>query len=254
MQSDHKPENRRIALKTLMASAAGAVAVFLFRPRAAAGQTRTSLAILEARINALEADLAALSTSANSLIAPGAICPFAGAFPLTADWLLCDGSVVSRAAFADLFAVIGTIYSAGDGSSTFGLPDLRGRTAIGVDDMGGAPAGRVISHPGGMVLGGSGGVESHALSVGELPSHSHGVTDPGHMHAVRSANDDFSGSGSASGVAGIARSFDNGSYLWPTNGLRADPAVTNMAIQATGSSQPHDNMPPFLTLNWIIKT
>ena len=55
---------------------------------------------------------------------------------IPAGYLVCDGQVVSRATYADLFAVIGDTFGAGNGSTTFGMPDLRGRTAIGMDDMG----------------------------------------------------------------------------------------------------------------------
>lgn len=72
----------------------------------------------------------------------GSVVAFAGsAAPV--GWLLCDGSAVSRTTYAVLFAAIATAYGAGDGSTTFNLPDLRGRTAVGKDDMGGTPANRL---------------------------------------------------------------------------------------------------------------
>ena len=63
---------------------------------------------------------------------PGTVAAFAGS-TAPAGWLLCDGSAVSRTAYADLFAVIGTTYGAGNGSTTFALPDLRGRVAAGAN-------------------------------------------------------------------------------------------------------------------------
>lgn len=74
-----------------------------------------------------------------------------------AGWLLCDGSAVSRTTYAGLFAVIGTWYGVGDGSTTFNLPDLRGRVVAGKDDMGGNAAGRLMNPPlFGATLGASG--------------------------------------------------------------------------------------------------
>jgi len=72
----------------------------------------------------------------------GTVLPFAGS-TAPAGWLLCDGSAASRATYANLFGVIGTTYGVGDGSTTFGLPDLRGRVIAGRDDMGGTNARRL---------------------------------------------------------------------------------------------------------------
>lgn len=72
----------------------------------------------------------------------GTVLPFAGsAAPI--GWLLCYGQAVSRTTYANLFAAIGTAYGAGDGSTTFNVPDLRGRVAAGKDDMGGTAASRL---------------------------------------------------------------------------------------------------------------
>ena len=80
-------------------------------------------------------------------------------------WLFCNGQPVSRSAYPDLFAAIGTTYGAGDGVNTFNLPDLRGRTVLGA----GAGSG-LTNRP----LGQSGGAETHTLSVAQMPSHNHG--------------------------------------------------------------------------------
>jgi microcystin-dependent protein len=90
-------------------------------------------------------------------------------------WLECGGQAVSRTTFAALFAVIGVIYGAGNGSTTFNLPDLRGRVTAGKDDMGGVSANRMVgatiegvNNP--TVLGSTGGEEAHQLAVGEAPT------------------------------------------------------------------------------------
>lgn len=85
-----------------------------------------------------------------------------------------DGSSISRTTYAGAFAVLGTTYGSGDGSTTFNLPDSRGRVSVGKDNMGGTVANRVTTS--GTVLGSSGGEEKHTQTVGELPSHSHTET------------------------------------------------------------------------------
>ena len=94
-------------------------------------------------------------------------------------FLLCGGQAVSRTTYAVLFAVIGTTYGTGDGSTTFNLPDLRGRLPAGVDNMGGTAANRLTSGGSGIAgttLGASGGEETHTLATAEMPSHTHAVS------------------------------------------------------------------------------
>jgi len=91
----------------------------------------------------------------------GTILPFAG--ELSPGWLLCDGAAVSRETYSLLFAEIGTTYGPGDGSTTFNLPDLRGRGIAG-QDVGQAEFAD---------LGQSGGEKAHTLTTDEIPSHSH---------------------------------------------------------------------------------
>lgn len=95
-------------------------------------------------------------------------------------WILCYGQPVSRTTYAMLFSTIGTACGAGDGSTTFNLPDLRGRAPFGLDNMGGTAANRIT-------LGNSGIVGTTLAAAGgdeRTPYHSHSVTDPGHAHAV----------------------------------------------------------------------
>lgn len=74
----------------------------------------------------------------------GVILPFPGS-TIPVGWITCHGQAVSRSAYAELFAVIGTQYGSGDGSTTFNLPDLRGRVIAGRDNMGGSAAGNLTS-------------------------------------------------------------------------------------------------------------
>ncbi len=145
--------------------------------------------------------------------------PFAGS-AAPSGWLLCDGAAVSRTQYAALFAVIGTTYGAGDGSTTFNLPDLRGRVPVGLDNMGGASANRVTAAQADS-LGGAMGEETHVLTIAEMPSHSHSVARTAQAGGTTFASYLYTGSGVNSGLA--------------------------------GGDQPHNNMQPSLFINWIIK-
>jgi microcystin-dependent protein len=94
----------------------------------------------------------------------GEVKPFAGT-TAPAGYLLCFGQAISRTAYAGLFAVLSTTYGVGDGSTTFNLPDLRGRVAAGKDDMGGSSAGR-LPNSGGTVLGAAPGAEKSSTMDG----------------------------------------------------------------------------------------
>lgn len=101
----------------------------------------------------------------------GTVLPFAGS-AAPSGWLLCYGQAVSRATYANLFAAIGTAFGVGDGSTTFNVPDLRGRVPAGLDNMGGAAAGNLGVSTTGTTTAGSAvvtGIPSTAnLSVGML--------------------------------------------------------------------------------------
>jgi hypothetical protein len=107
----------------------------------------------------------------------GEIVPFGGS-TAPAGALLCYGQAVSRTDYVGLFTVIGTTYGVGDGTTTFNLPDLRGRVVAGEDDMGGSSANRLTNQSGGVdgdTLGAVGGAETHQLTAAELALHSHGL-------------------------------------------------------------------------------
>lgn len=162
-------------------------------------------------------------------IAPtGAVMPFAGS-SAPIGWLLCYGQAVSRTTYAALFSVLSTTYGVGDGSTTFNLPDMRGRVVAGLDNMGGTSADRLTS-PGsttggidGDTLGNTGGAETHVLTVAQLAAHTH--TTP------RGGADKEQGAGA-------------------TNAASKDPGVTG----SSGSDAAHNNVQPTIILNYIIKT
>jgi microcystin-dependent protein len=174
----------------------------------------------------------------------GCIMPYAGS-TAPDGWLLCHGQAVSRTTYADLFAAIGAAYGPGDGSTTFNLPDLRGRVAAGRDDMGGTDAGRLA---GGVAsrttLGGAGGAATHTLGAGEMPAHSHGVNDPSHTHMGVWSDPQAA---IFTGQVG----YGNGNNASVRN---LNPAVTGISIQSAGGGGAHNNTQPTLILNYVIAT
>lgn len=172
------------------------------------------------------------------LLAPGIILPFAGSTAPTG-WLLCAGQAVNRTTYAGLFAAIGTTFGVGDGSTTFNVPDLRGRVAAGVDNMGGTAASRLTNsgagNPGinGAALGAVGGVDRHTLTAAQMPTHTHGPD-----------------SGTVTNFIGNATSGSGGSLSTTIAGGLASTGVTGSA----GSGQAHPIVQPTIVLNQIIKT
>lgn len=152
-----------------------------------------------------------------SSIPTGTVFDYAGSNTnIPTGYLLCDGSTISRSTYSALFAIIGTGYGAGDGSTTFNLPDFRGRTAIGA----GQGAGLSVRARGDMV-----GTETHTLTENQMPSHIHSMG------------------------RGLAFSPNNG------GSFRGDGSTgPNVTTGAAGGSQPHNNMQPSLVINKIIKT
>jgi microcystin-dependent protein len=131
------------------------------------------------------------SSYAGALVPPGCILDFGGS-TAPAGYLLCYGQAVSRSTYLGLFNVIGVNYGVGDGSTTFNVPDFRGRTSAGDDDMGGVAAGRLTGAMSGATLGASGGEAMTTLAITNMPAHTHtqqgaflssGVS-VGHTHAV----------------------------------------------------------------------
>ena len=122
-------------------------------------KVRDELDALHTSVDALEnptgTDSSTIDTESGDFVPTGVIFPYAGA-TAPDGYLMCDGTAVSRSTYATLFGVIGTSYGVGDGSTTFNVPDLRGRIGIG-KDSGTFPT-----------LGGTGGAESRSL-----PSHTH---------------------------------------------------------------------------------
>lgn len=172
-----------------------------------------------------------LATFSTAGVPVGTIVDYAGTTE-PSGWVFCYGQAVLRVGtYANLFSAIGTTYGAGDGSTTFNLPDFRGRVSAGQDDMGGTSANRLTGLSGGLngdTLGAVGGAESHTLTTTEMPSHSHNVV---------------SNSGGANNQTTLGRT---------TTGPSAGPENLNTTTNAGGGGA-HNNVQPTIILNKIIK-
>lgn len=148
-------------------------------------------------------------------------------------WLDCDGRLFNITVYPDLFSAIR--YSFGGVDNSFNLPDMRGRTGVGLGQGSG------LSN---RSLADVSGAETHTLTTDQIPSHSHGVTDPGHAHSyVNNTNDQDTDN--AFGTETAADQAD----LSKTTGT----SNTNISIQNTGGGAAHNNMQPFVVLRYLIK-
>jgi len=156
-----------------------------------------------------------------SLLYPPRVSTFTGNIKLMnmapAGWLTCDGSAVSRTTFANLFSVIGTTYGAGDGSTTFNVPEMRGRNPMGA---GSGPGLSTRS------LGQTGGEERHSLTISTTPSHTH-----------------------------TALTRTSGTWSGTTN-LQGAPggAPYQRYTDTFGSNGSHNNVQPYRVFKFMIKT
>jgi microcystin-dependent protein len=163
------------------------------------------------------------------------------------------GQAISRTTYASLFALLGTTYGNGDGSTTFNLPDCRGRVTAKLDNMGGSAAGRLTASYFGSnasSLGAVGGNESHTLTAAEIPAHTHPNTlsDPGHSHQ-----------GSGIGVNQLnPGSGTTNIFIIQGNGSKGvtDSATTNTIINNnpnTGGGSAHPVVQPTVICNYLIR-
>ncbi len=209
-----------------------------------AANLNSNFAALDQRIAALESGLPAGSVVAYG--GPSGASADGGAAALPSGWLLCDGSAVSRTTYASLFAAVGINFGGGDGITTFNLPDLRGRTVIGVGHGTGLTA-RTLAQ----VVG----EETHTLAASEMPAHSHTVTDPGHLHTVVAQ-----GSSVAAQVAVSSASSGCGVYCGTQQAPLAEvttvaaTTTTGVTVQSTGGGAAHNVMQPSIVLNYLIKS
>ncbi len=138
-----------------------------------------------------------------------------GASTIPNGWLECDGAAVSRTTYANLFAAISTAFGAGDGSTTFNLPNLKGRTPVGLD----------AAQTEFDVMGETGGAKTHTLVTAEMPAHTHALNVSGGTAAAP--------------------------HLIQQAGFSNDPSG---ATFSTGGGGAHNNLQPYIILKFMIKT
>ena len=176
---------------------------------------------------------------------PGVMMPYAGTTAPTF-WLLCYGQEILQADYPELFEIIGFTYKqtgllSDNGVAKFALPDMRGRTVMGLDDMGGTAASRITGLQG-SELGNSGGQETVTIQQNNLPDHEHDLVVEGtQFYAILDAAKDAN-----SPVSSIT--FDA-----PT-GQNAGQAVTTSGGVAGTTGQAMETLSPFMSLNYIIYT
>ena len=197
---------------------------------------------------------AQLNTNADTiddrLTPTGVIMSYAGTTAPNADWLLCDGSAVSRTTYSVLFALVSTSFGTGDGSTTFNVPDLRGRVAIGLDNLGGSSADRITDANADDLNNTGGGSESTtstgsvgtsggtAITTAQMPAHTH-TMGPFSLSVISNSSTAEVWMGSSGGTVTSSSTGSNSPHTH-SGGTFSGDAVT--------STQ------PWLALGAIIKT
>lgn len=162
------------------------------------------------------------ATDLAELVAPvGCIMAWAGT-GVPEGWLLCDGRSLSRASYPKLFSAIGVVY--GSSSQTmFSLPDMRTRVPVGRN-----PTGTFAT------LGAKGGSERHTLTTAEIPAHNHNATTGGRN-------------------MGMWKTNSSGGSQWELLSTSGASQVSGFEISNTGGGQSHNNLQPYIVVNYIIK-
>lgn len=200
----------------------------------------------------------------------GSIFMFAGS-TAPSGYLMCDGSAVSRTTYSNLFAAIGTRYGTGDGSTTFNLPDLSGRVAVGTSVLD--------------LLGATGGEASHALQDSEMPLHAHSLPAHTHGNNVSATTPAMSHSVTTEDEAKYRypKYPSTAEFRWASNGTStyirsrknaastssfsiSDHPASACSVSCTisacaahdsttaGGGAAHSNMQPYITMNYVICT
>jgi microcystin-dependent protein len=221
----------------------------------------------------------------------GVISAFAGSIAPNG-YMLCDGSAISRENYIELFNVIGTTYGVGDGSTTFNLPNLKGKVVVCRNSV----------ETEFDTLGETGGSKTHTLTIPEMPSHNHNgltqsagththvITDPGHAHAITDPGHNHAttdpghshsyfnqpqqhevavsltttdtadninvGQTTGTSTTGITINTNTTGISINTNttGITNQTAGAHQhIIDSQGGDQPHNNLQPYIVLNYIIK-
>jgi len=160
-------------------------------------------------------DTSVLPSVALAGVPTGAVQAFAMT-TVPSGWLACDGSTVSRTDYADLYALIGTSFGEGDGSTTFAVPSLQDKFALGL--------GTTYA-----TIAATGGEATHTLTVAEMPAHTHELDV--YMYNESGGIDNHMASG----------------------GSTKETVTFDVATTSTGGDGAHNNLPPYIVLNYCIK-
>jgi microcystin-dependent protein len=172
----------------------------------------------------------------NYILVPAGTIVQSAAINVPDGWFNCNGALLNKLQYIDLFAAIGNTYGGLITDLSFNLPDMRGRVGIG------AGQGADLSN---RVFATSGGAETHTLTTGEMPTHSHGVTDPGHAHSYVNTSNDQN-----------LLNFESNEWAADqeeTPGKTTGTSTTGITINNAGSGNAHNNMQPFLVIRYLIK-
>ena len=166
-------------------------------------------------------------------------------------WLFEDGREVSRTTYPALFATIGTKFGAGNGSTTFNIPDSCGRVTAGLN----RGKARLTAKTGGVdgdVLGAVGGTEQHTLIVEQVPKHKHdgkAIKNGKHVHPFTVRGQQYSDQGGSRPTLGGA----NLSLQWTSNTDEAGEHDHLLELETSGGDKPHNNVQPTIIKNKIIR-
>jgi microcystin-dependent protein len=156
----------------------------------------------------------------NKIRLVGEVVPYAGIVAPNG-YLICDGQAISRTTYANLFAVIGTTFGAGDSSTTFNIPNIKGRVITGYD----------VSQTEFNAIGKVSGAKTHTLTAEQIPPHNH-----------------------ANGSYNQLLTKDGSNTTGLTDNSSGEPRVNASATLVTiGGGQSHNNLQPYIVLNHLIK-
>jgi microcystin-dependent protein len=179
----------------------------------------------------------------------GGLLPYTGTTAPNSAFVLTFGQQMSRTTYANYFALVGTTYGAGDGSTTFNAPDLRGRFIAGLDNMGGAAANRITAaghNYDGTVLGNTGGAQNETITQGNLPIATLVTTiiDPGHSHLI-------GGEDQATGAPGTPTFAAIGNAVIASTNNAATGITASTQLGGNGIALPI--LPPSMVMPFILR-